>query len=235
MPHVAPGVDVLDIDFELDGVSRTIHPVLLHDEETLFLVDAGFAGQLPLFKEAIAQAGHGIGNVDTILVTHHDRDHIGALPEFADLLGYRLEVLAHETERPYVDGELRFDKKALPGKGDTPVPPQDRPVSRRVTRSLKDGERLPEFGGIVVIHTPGHTPGHACYYLEKSQILVVGDALNAVDGELAGPNPIHTHDLDLALRSLARLGRYPVRGVACYHGGYVEGDPQERIAQLLRA
>jgi len=235
MPRIAPGVDVLDVDFEFNGVLRTIHPVLLSSDEMLFLVDAGFAGQLPLFKEAIAQAGHGIGNVEGILVTHHDRDHIGALPKFADLLGDRLQVLAHKAERAYVDGEVRFDKKAAPGEGDIPVPPGERPSSRRGTCVLQDGERLPEFGGIVVVHTPGHTPGHACYYLEKSRILVVGDALNAVEGELSGPNPIHTHDLDLALRSLERLGRYPVRGVACYHGGYVEGDPQERIAQLRRA
>lgn len=235
MPRIAPGVDVLDIDFDFNGVPRTLHPVLLSGEESLCLVDAGFAGQLPLFKEAIAQAGHGIGNVEGILVTHHDRDHIGALPEFASLLGERLEVLAHEAERAYVDGEVRFDKQAAPGQGDIPVPPEERPKLRRVTRVLKDGERLSEFGGIVVIHTPGHTPGHACYYLERSQILVVGDALNAVEGELAGPNPIHTHDLELALRSLSRFGRYPVRGVVCYHGGYVEGDPHERIAQLLKA
>jgi len=234
MPRVAPGVDVLDIEFELAGVPRTIQPVLLHDEESLLLVDAGFAGQLPLFRAAIAQAGQGIGNLETILVTHHDRDHIGALPEFVDLLGYRLEILAHEAERPYVDGEFRFDKKAPPGHGDTPVPAQERPAPK-VTRVLKDGERLPGFGGIVAIHTPGHTPGHTCYYLEKSGILVAGDALNAVEGALAGPNPLHTHDLEQALRSLSRLGRFAIRGVVCYHGGYVEGDPREWIDSLPKA
>ena len=34
----------------------------------------------------------------------------------------------------------------------------------RVTRLVDDGELLPVRGGLTVIHTPGHTPGHICLY-----------------------------------------------------------------------
>ena len=38
-------------------------------------------------------------------------------------------------------------------------------------RLLNEGDLIP--GGFKVIHTPGHTPGHCCFY--KSEVLISGD------------------------------------------------------------
>ena len=63
------------------------------------------------------------------------------------------------------------------------------PPKVSVDMAVADEEVLPYCGGITVIFTPGHTPGHICLYLNQSKILIAGDALVAVHGELRGPNP----------------------------------------------
>jgi len=51
-------------------------------------------------------------------------------------------------------------------------------ASVEVDMVLTDGEELAYCGGIIVIHTPGHTPGHICLYHKESKTLIVGDGLN---------------------------------------------------------
>lgn len=51
-----------------------------------------------------------------------------------------------------------------------------RPLRLEPDRTFVDGETL-EFGMLRLraIDTPGHTPGHACYYHEESRVLFTGD------------------------------------------------------------
>lgn len=230
---MSQGFDVLDIDFEQNGVRRTISPVLVHDGNSLLLVDTGFPGQISLFRAAIENAGFDLEDLGAIAITHHDRDHIGGLAEFVQLLGPKVQVLAHELEKPYVQGDLVFTKKAPVGQTDS-KPSPDRKIGAAVTRTLADGERLGVAGNIVAIHVPGHTPGHVALYLEDLRTLITGDALNVVDGVLSGPNPGYSHDLEQAYASLEKLAKFDIRAVVSYHGGYLEGDINGRIAQLVR-
>jgi glyoxylase-like metal-dependent hydrolase (beta-lactamase superfamily II) len=102
----------------------------------------------------------------------------------------------------------------------------------QVNRVIADGEELPYGGGVTVIRTPGHTLGHICLYHAKSKTLVSGDALNLVDGQLTGPNPLHTHDLPRAVESLKKLAEYDIERVICYHGGVLDGEANVHIARL---
>jgi glyoxylase-like metal-dependent hydrolase (beta-lactamase superfamily II) len=52
----------------------------------------------------------------------------------------------------------------------------------RLDEHLEDGDLLDLVGGIRVIFTPGHTPGHLSLYLERPRVLVAGDALTAEGG-----------------------------------------------------
>ncbi|WP_307785261.1 MBL fold metallo-hydrolase, partial [Janibacter melonis] len=51
-----------------------------------------------------------------------------------------------------------------------------------VERGLVDGEVLDVAGGLRVIHTPGHSPGHASFLHEPTGTLVTGDAIFNVRG-----------------------------------------------------
>jgi glyoxylase-like metal-dependent hydrolase (beta-lactamase superfamily II) len=92
----------------------------------------------------------------------------------------------------------------------------------KVDQTLTDGEVLPFCGGIEIVHTPGHTPGHICLFLRKSRIMVGGDALNIADGKMTGPNPQHTYDIELGNRSFEKVKAFDLTGLVSYHCGYLE-------------
>jgi len=231
------GIAPLDIPFKLNGNLMIIHPVLIWDEETLIMVDAGFPGQLPAFGRELERLDISLDRLDKIIVTHHDWDHIGGLAEIVSASARDVEVVAHELERPFIQGDKMFVKKREDSsdiKG-APTKPQIQPFARvKVNRVVTDGEVLPYCGGITVIHTPGHTPGHICLYHKESRTLITGDALNVADGNLIGPNPLYTHDLEMATESLKKLSLFHIETVICYHGGLFQGDVDTRIAELAK-
>ncbi|AEN89735.1 Beta-lactamase domain protein [Priestia megaterium WSH-002] len=97
---------------------------------------------------------------------------------------------------------------------------------------LKGSQLLPYCGGIEVIFTPGHTPGHVSFYLRKSKTLVAGDALVLVNGKLMGPVKQTTLNMDQAVQSLEKFLNYEIEHVICYHGGYFQGCPKEAILRI---
>ena len=103
-----------------------------------------------------------------------------------------------------------------------------------VDEHLEDGERLDLAGGIRVIFTPGHTPGHLSLYLERPKVLVAGDALTAEAGRLNGPNPPVTMDLREAALSVSRLAELDVKTIVCYHGGVVSEDANAQLRRVVR-
>jgi len=89
----------------------------------------------------------------------------------------------------------------------------------RVDRLLRDGEALSFCGGIQVIHTPGHMPGHISLLLKESNIIVAGDAANIADGVLTGADPQYSQDISQAQASFQRLLDNKPTSIVCYHGG----------------
>jgi len=178
--------------------------------------------------------------------THRDIDHIGSLPDILRESPHKVEVLSHEEEMPYIEGRkplIIVDREHL-SKMLASLPEEQHqqmemlfanPPKASVDTAVADGEVLPYCGGITVIFTPGHTPGHICLSLNQSKTLITGDAFVAVDGEFRGPNPQATYDMDSALKSLKKLTHYDFETVICYHGGVYSDHANERLAELASA
>lgn len=244
--RLADGVEMLELPIRSFTGQNIIHPTLTWDDDTVVLVDAGFPGQLQQIREAMARAGVSFDRLDKVIVTHQDIDHIGGLPDIILESSHKVEVLSHEEEKPYIEGRKPLIKmnQARLSKRLVSLSEEQRqqaealfanPPKASVDTAVADGEILPYCGGITVIFTPGHTPGHICLYLNKSKILVTGDALVAADGELRGPNPRATYDMDAALKSLKKFTRYDIETVVCYHGGVYRDNPNKRLAELASA
>lgn len=245
--QIAAGIDMLTISAAMMGRTEIIYPTLLRDEQTTILVDTGYPGQTALIREAVEQSGIPFNRLNKVIVTHQDLDHIGSLPIIAAELAPALEVLASGLERPYIQGEKMLLKhtpdsidqavSAIPAE----VPDEWRQAFRQVLENppkakvdtlLADGERLPFCGGLTVIYTPGHTPGHISLYHESSHTLIAADALVVADGLLQAPDPQQCADFAQAKRSLSKFAAFDIKAVICYHGGLYTKDVNKRIAEL---
>lgn len=113
--QVANGIEMLEISAIIIGKVDVIHPTLIWDEDMVILVDTGYPGQLPLFREAMEKARVPFDKLTKVIVTHQDLDHIGSLPTILNESPQRIEVLANEVEKPHIQGHAnqRIAKLAL--------------------------------------------------------------------------------------------------------------------------
>lgn len=101
-----------------------------------------------------------------ILLTHGHGDHILAVNDLKKKLG--IPVYACKAEEPLlIDPEQNLSTDLF-----------GCPVTVRPDVLLEDGQSF-EMAGMFfhVFHTPGHTPGGCCYYLEEEKALFSGDTL----------------------------------------------------------
>jgi glyoxylase-like metal-dependent hydrolase (beta-lactamase superfamily II) len=136
--------------------------VVLVDGPRPVLIDSGSAGAASVARTRAFLAEHDARPV-WLALTHFHADHAGN----AGALG--LPVAAHEAEAALVNaGDPRAGDPWL----GFPIPPY------RVTRALRDGDRVED---LVVIHTPGQTPGHVAYWHPETRTAITGDLLQAGD------------------------------------------------------
>ena len=103
---------------------------------------------------------------EAILLTHGHFDHFEGVPELTAELGGRVYIL--DLEKDLIADPQRNGSLGLMGHG-TAIEPEF---------TVRDGEILSAAGmDFRVIHTPGHTRGGCCYYLEDEGVLFAGDTI----------------------------------------------------------
>jgi len=234
----------LNIEFETNGHKQVITPVLLQDEQNTILVDCGYPHFISLLEEAFTQKGTTLDKITKIIVTHHDMDHDGSLAELKQKYPH-VEVIAHELEVPYIEGakkSLRVEQAestldALSGEEKAGAEQfihflqSYEPVA--VDREVAHGDKFPWCGGMEIVHTPGHMPGHISLYLSASKTMIASDAVVIEEGKLNIANPQYTLDLDEAVRSVQKLLDYDMEQLVCYHGGIFQGDLKQALKELI--
>ncbi|QWG33578.1 MBL fold metallo-hydrolase [Bacillus mycoides] len=216
--EIAKGVEMLHLEFQ----GYIIHPILLWDDEMAVLIDTGFPGQIEDIQVEMDKVGVSFGKLKVVILTHQDIDHIGSLPELLQNCGSNITVYAHELDKPYIEGELPLLKDAQ----------VQNPPKGKVDDTLIDGQELSYCGGILIIHTPGHTPGHISLYLRQSKTLIAGDSMYSVNGILGGIHAPTTLDIKEAQNSLKKYLNLDIESIVCYHGGLSKGNINAQIQKL---
>lgn len=218
-------VHALSVPVAFGGRELTITPTVVETDRGPILVDVGPDGVVESLASHLADLDISLDDLWLVVLTHHDSDHAGGLAELRDRTD--VVVAAHRDEAPFVRG----DRNPLKGDGDR-YPPT--PVDVELTGDVRFAT---DAGPMVIVETPGHTPGHVSLYFPDAELLLAGDALVS-DGEepLSGPKPAFTPDTDRAVESVVELGELDVAQTVCFHGGFVpEGTSRIRaLADDLR-
>ena len=125
----------------------------------LILIDTGAGWSAKNIIDNIERLGFDPRNLTRILLTHCHIDHIGGVPEIKKRLGPKIYI--HRLDAPPVE---KGDPVLTAAKWyQTSFPPTP------VDVQLNSPEETLIVGGqkIVCLHTPGHTPGSICIYLDK--------------------------------------------------------------------
>ncbi|WP_338044883.1 MBL fold metallo-hydrolase [Paenibacillus lignilyticus] len=244
------GIAMLEITAIVMGRQDTLHPTFLWNESKAVLIDTCYPGQLPLIEQALKEHGFSLQQLTDIIITHQDIDHIGSLPSLIQTSPSTLGVWASRMEQPYIQGErmlIKISQDAI-DQAVRSLPPEvpeekrqafrhalEHPPKANVTQLIgyEDGDRLPSFDDLIILDTPGHTPGHISLYHQPSRTFIAGDALILHEGVLRIADSRLNVDNEAALRSLVQLSAYPIDQIISYHGGQFRGDVQAQLQALI--
>jgi glyoxylase-like metal-dependent hydrolase (beta-lactamase superfamily II) len=187
--------------------------VACEKERKAVVIDVPFESTEPILRKASELSL----TIESILLTHSHWDHtaeVGLLKEQLHIPVYVHKEDAGNLEVPGSDKLPLF----FPIQGIKP------------DGFLADGdERMVGQLRIVVIHTPGHTPGGVCFYLPSEKVLLSGDTLfRGTIGNLSFP----TARPSLMWSSLKKLAALPPETkVYPGHGGPTTIREEQWIAR----
>ena len=164
------------------GNKGVVKSFLLDAADRVILVDTGASdADADLIMDAIKDMGREHADLKLCVITHRHGDHTGGLKKLKKTL--KFDVMAHELDMPAIQKSTGYDVKHV----------------------VKGGERLPDCGGIEVLHTPGHTAGHISLHLPRIKTLIAGDAIVSAGEHLVVSPTYLSSDPDAAAESVRRL------------------------------
>lgn len=147
------------------------HCYLLNGRDKSLLIDTGLG-----IENILEPVRRLTDKPVTAVATHVHWDHIGGHRYFPDFY-------AHKAELGWLNGEFPLSIETVREMVlDRCDPPEGFTVSRyemfqgMPTRLLADGDTI-DLGGRVIeaLHTPGHSPGHLCFWEPERGWLFTGD------------------------------------------------------------
>lgn len=215
-----------------------VNTFVFRDEDgSVALVDCGYRfGASRRIRAGLTSIGSDVGDVTRILLTHGHNDHAGAAASLVRSTGLS-GVTVHEDDAGYVRRGV--------------TPPQDpahaaprwlEPLGNvlasypavTVAETVADGDVLPVAGGVRVVHTPGHTPGHVSLLHESSGVLVTGDAIWNMRSRMSWPVRAFCTDVRLTQQTADVLGELDYDIAAFTHGPEIRDAAREAVRHFLR-
>jgi len=180
------------------------------------LVDSG-TGWDSMRVVEVVKKHLGERHLHAILLTHRHVDHVGGVAHLTDACS--TAAYASKDDAPaIVSGDAESTGAGMFGINLQPV----------AVRVLEYGEVFDiGEGGILAIHTPGHTSGSVCLFHDPSESLFTGDTVFTNGG--VGRWDLPTGDYDQLLSSLKNLSKMKIENLYPGHGPCAEGGGLEHI------
>ena len=208
---------------------------LVDDDGSVTLVDTGLKKAPARIVAGLASIGKHPRDVTRIVLTHVHPDHAGGAAEMSRQT--EAPVLVHGDDHVWATtGRLTGaqDRSTRLGRlfartGDGKIEPFT------PGPALADGEVLPVAGGLRVVHTPGHSPGHISLLHEPTRTLVTGDSIfNFRFLRRTRISPAFLcWDFAMTKRTAHRLGELEYDVAAFTHGPEIRDRARETVRALL--
>lgn len=205
-------IDKIDIDTYIISEYRhweETHCYLLNGLDHSLLIDTGL-GICNIYDEVIKLTDKPV----IAVATHIHWDHIGGHKYFPDFY-------VHSDEINWLNGEFPLSMETI---REMVVDRCDLPAGYDVntyeffqgmpSKLIKDGDSIDIGGRIIkVLHTPGHSPGHMCFFEEERGYLLTGDLVykDTLFAYYPSTDPV------AYLISLERVAELPVKRVFPAH------------------
>jgi glyoxylase-like metal-dependent hydrolase (beta-lactamase superfamily II) len=224
--EVTPNVHVVRVQMKpyLGAYSPNVY--LVANGGQGIMIDSGFPNEESFRERLDYLKGLGENRLDYIVLTHHHFDHSGGAHRLREATGARIAMhpleaqLLHEAAERVSAGESAEERRL-------------RREAAKVTADLTvgDGDTLPA-GSLTlrVVHTPGHSPGHICLFLEEERALFSGDNVLGIGTTAIAPPP--SGDMAQYLDSLRRMKALDAALICPGHGPIVR-QANRKIQELI--
>lgn len=191
-----------------------VNAYVVDGDEGVTLIDTGLPKKDGVIVAALTEIGRVLTDVTSILITHSHNDHTGGAAALKE--GSGATLIASSGDAPAVEGKVPAPAPPMlwgPLAVIIKLLPKSMPV--RVDHRVSESEQSGLPSDFSVVDTPGHTPGHASFMLDRlGGVLFVGDAAAAdkqgkvtkgFPNTFGGPaidasiRHIATHDFEMAL------------------------------------
>ncbi|MFO7927881.1 MAG: MBL fold metallo-hydrolase [Halobacteriota archaeon] len=182
----------------------------LVDDGAVTLVDAGVPIPRRSMAGEISDAGYELSDIDRVLLTHYDIDHVGGLgridldvPVYLGALDRRL--VRRTWSPPWSHHKGAFHRAVR----------RVYSLSGVDLRAVHDDDRI---GGFRAFHTPGHNPGHTVFLHAGLDVVMLGDLVWNTSKGFVSPPWVDSYDTKRIADSVARIAEERFEAACMGHG-----------------
>ena len=211
--QIRPGLWVIPVPIPMNSL-RYVLVYVFATPRGAYLIDAGWNTDeaFDALTDGLKQAGFAMSDVRGVMVTHIHPDHYGLAGRIREASGAWISL--HPADAKLIDSRylepadlLKLvsasltragaPQSELAGISEASMPVREFVDPTHPDVLLEDGDR-PDVPGwnLRAIHTPGHSPGHLCFYLAEQRLMLTGDHVlpritpNISYHPQSGPNPL---------------------------------------------
>lgn len=177
------------------------HQYLVSGVSGYLLIDTGLPNNFEHLRTFLQGKKLSFADIEMIVITHADGDHFGCLSriqkEYPSLISASSQLEADAISIGKSSRELKSKylfKRILTNI----ISPLFSTDPARIERILTIGEELPYLGGLEIIDSLGHTPGHISLWSKSTRTLFSGDSIRINHNKLSPSSGDNTWDEELS-------------------------------------